>query len=417
MNDDDTFGQVYSRHGPAVYAFLRGLHGRDEHAALDSLQETFLKAYAAWSGFDSERPVLPWLFTIASRVRIDASRRERIAIHDPDSLTPSTDDDVPERVALGDACGRLLHVAAGRLPNRKLEAFILARTRGLTYAEIASLRGCSTATVKRDIRDAAAVLASAAEELGLAPPPVEIMSVEQLDAALRWHEAFRDHVNQIRTLASGEIPAADLLESLAAFDDQWTEIEASLPGGEEELSWALGATLQASRALLPDSGELWADLVREAEGRIERLETELTRDLSAELRIAEREHAMAASMIEVAEAAFIAAAEEDEADEDDAEETPEELEDAARMQKDMRAMIAQAAERVERLRAGSPEELARRRARVQRALDDANAHRSGLRDLAARVRSTRAATPKEHLDRVAAQLPRVTRALTYLLVP
>jgi RNA polymerase sigma-70 factor (ECF subfamily) len=163
----EAFEQLYRRHAPVVFAFLKGMHRGDEHAAADSLQETFFKAWSALGTFDASRPLRPWLFKIASNAAIDAlARTKRLEPRDPAQL-PEPAAPAPASGETGDACARLIRAASERLPARKLAAFLLARAQGLSYDEVARIHDCSEATVKRDLKDALAALTGVATELGL----------------------------------------------------------------------------------------------------------------------------------------------------------------------------------------------------------------------------------------------------------
>lgn len=164
----DAFEELYARHAPAVLAFLKGLHRGDEHAALDSLQETFLRAYRALPRFDRARPLRPWLFTIAANTAKDAlERMKRVESRAPESLDAASGDESEKRVAASDAWATIVRAAGEKLSPRQLGAFLLARGQGFSYEEIAKVHGCSTATVKRDLRDALETLSGAAAKLGL----------------------------------------------------------------------------------------------------------------------------------------------------------------------------------------------------------------------------------------------------------
>ncbi len=163
----EAFGELYRRHAPSIYAFLKAMHRGDEHAAADSLQDTFLRAFTAMKRFDRSRPLRPWLLAIAANAARDAiARTRRVEVREtlPERATTETP---ATTVAASEACWRLLDRVAGRLPERALAAFLLARIQGLSYAEIATIHECSPATVKRDLSDALAALSGAATELGL----------------------------------------------------------------------------------------------------------------------------------------------------------------------------------------------------------------------------------------------------------
>jgi DNA-directed RNA polymerase specialized sigma24 family protein len=76
-------------------------------------------------------------------------------------------DGAESKVAATDAWATIVRAAGEKLSPRQLGAFLLARGQGFSYEEIARVHGCSTATVKRDLRDALETLSSAAAKLGL----------------------------------------------------------------------------------------------------------------------------------------------------------------------------------------------------------------------------------------------------------
>lgn len=163
----EAFGELYRRHAPSIFAFLKGMHRGDEHAAADTLQETFLRAFTALRRFDRTRPLRPWLLAIAANTARDAiAKTRRMEVKD-DLPERATHETPATQAAASDACWRLLERVAGKLPERALAAFLLARVQGLSYAEIATIHECSAATVKRDLADALAALSGAATELGL----------------------------------------------------------------------------------------------------------------------------------------------------------------------------------------------------------------------------------------------------------
>ena len=62
--------------GPRLLRYLT--HAvKDEHAAEDLLQETFLRAYRSAGSYDPSRSLGTWLFTIATRLAISYGRKRR----------------------------------------------------------------------------------------------------------------------------------------------------------------------------------------------------------------------------------------------------------------------------------------------------------------------------------------------------
>jgi RNA polymerase sigma-70 factor (ECF subfamily) len=68
--------ELYREHGVALKFYVMRLNAGDQHSAEDITQETMLRA---WSHADSlrgsDRSIRPWLFTVARRLVIDASRQ------------------------------------------------------------------------------------------------------------------------------------------------------------------------------------------------------------------------------------------------------------------------------------------------------------------------------------------------------
>lgn len=74
LSPEEGVRAAYAAHGSEIYRLaVRGLG--DAGAAQDAVQETFLRAWRAWSRYDATRASLrTWLFEIARNVVIDAQR-------------------------------------------------------------------------------------------------------------------------------------------------------------------------------------------------------------------------------------------------------------------------------------------------------------------------------------------------------
>jgi RNA polymerase sigma factor (sigma-70 family) len=70
------FERLYETHRDEIFSFLIRRLGRD--AAEDAFQETFLRALGAYERLDHGRHLRAWLYTIAGRVAVDASRKRRL---------------------------------------------------------------------------------------------------------------------------------------------------------------------------------------------------------------------------------------------------------------------------------------------------------------------------------------------------
>ena len=123
------FETFYAEHKDPVFAHLRRLLGQ---AAEDAFQETFLRALRAYPELENGRHLRAWVFTIATRVAIDETRRRRPR------------GDMPE---LATEDGLLPHTELGpltdELPPKERAAVVLRYGFDLSYDEIAAALGSS----------------------------------------------------------------------------------------------------------------------------------------------------------------------------------------------------------------------------------------------------------------------------------
>ena len=144
--DEVAFHHFYGEVAPRLRRFF--LQGGTPRAAADELlQQTFLRLHVARGRYHPGEPVLPWLFTIAYRVRVDYWRRTavraetfldpeeegRLAADPPDMEHPVSD---------------LLRTAVAQLPEAQREVVTLHKFQGLKLSEVAEVVGSSEGAVK-----------------------------------------------------------------------------------------------------------------------------------------------------------------------------------------------------------------------------------------------------------------------------
>ena len=132
-------------HLDAVHALARRLVR--EHAE-DLVQETWLKAYAAWTG-TPPRDARAWLVTIClntarSWYRRDTARPEVLA-GDPAAWRPAAAD--PAAEAVDRVRADAVHEALWTLPEAQRIAITLMDLSGFTAQEVAGLTGAPRGTV------------------------------------------------------------------------------------------------------------------------------------------------------------------------------------------------------------------------------------------------------------------------------
>jgi RNA polymerase sigma factor (sigma-70 family) len=135
--------------------------------AEDVAQETFIRALRAMAGFDSTRPICPWLLEIAAnRCRTALARRARkptLALADPaeELIDPRGGMADPD-----DLAGELERALADLRPDYRL-VFVLFHSQHLSYEEIAQVITRPVGTVKTWLHRARAQLAEYLAERGI----------------------------------------------------------------------------------------------------------------------------------------------------------------------------------------------------------------------------------------------------------
>jgi DNA-directed RNA polymerase specialized sigma24 family protein len=123
------FERFYEDHKDPVFGHLRRLLG---DGAEDAFQETFLRALRAYPGLRDGRHLRAWVFTIATRIAIDETRKRRPQGPFPDI---AVEDGVPPHVELGPL--------TEDLPPTERAAVMLRYGFDLSYEDIATALGSS----------------------------------------------------------------------------------------------------------------------------------------------------------------------------------------------------------------------------------------------------------------------------------
>jgi RNA polymerase sigma factor (sigma-70 family) len=124
------FERFYEEHRDPVFGHLRRLVG---DGAEDAFQETFLRALRAYPTLRDGRHLRAWVFTIATRIAIDESRRAR-----PRGPMPelAAEDGLPPHAELGPL--------TEDLPPTERAAVMLRYGFDLSYEDIAAALGSTT---------------------------------------------------------------------------------------------------------------------------------------------------------------------------------------------------------------------------------------------------------------------------------
>ena len=163
--DQNAFSDLFDHFAPRINAYLRKL-GLEDGPAEEIAQEVMVTLWHKADLFDSSKSSLStWLFRIARNRRIDAARRDKSALLDPDdpTLLPEAEPMPDETLDAGQREDRV-RAAMQRLPAEQFETVRLAFFLGYSHSRIAEETGLPIGTVKSRIRLAFARLRSALEQ-------------------------------------------------------------------------------------------------------------------------------------------------------------------------------------------------------------------------------------------------------------
>jgi RNA polymerase sigma-70 factor (ECF subfamily) len=147
--DPRAFEKLFGRLAPRVHGFfLRSF--RDPGVADDLLQVTFMKVHRARAQYRADLRVLPWLFTVAARVRLDELRRRLRLPEDADEeALARADQQLSQKSEPATAdVAEAVREALDALPESQRTVIHLHRYEGLTFAEIGQVLGTTAGAVK-----------------------------------------------------------------------------------------------------------------------------------------------------------------------------------------------------------------------------------------------------------------------------
>lgn len=153
LSGEESFEAIFRRYYPLVYQLAYRCTGRGDEAD-DIAQEVFLRYYRVPPQATSEGERRAWLCRVATNLSLNALRsRQRRAHHEERAagvMGSGVDDDEmergPEQQLLAQEQAALVREVLGELPERQ-QTYLLLRSIGLSYAEIAQATGVAPASV------------------------------------------------------------------------------------------------------------------------------------------------------------------------------------------------------------------------------------------------------------------------------
>ncbi len=150
VTGEELFEVVFTRYYPLVYRLAFRCTGQSDEAD-DIAQEVFLRFYRTPPRAASEGERRAWLCRVATNLSLNTLRdRQRRASHEEKAGSVSAVEEVaqldPERQAIAREQAALVRAILAELPERQ-QTYIILRSAGLSYAEIAQVTGVAAASV------------------------------------------------------------------------------------------------------------------------------------------------------------------------------------------------------------------------------------------------------------------------------
>ena len=142
--DTDAAGLLVDTLSPQFFRFFLG-QVRTRELAEDLLQDFWLRIHSARHTYRPPEPVLPWMYAIARRVRIDQYRRNRNRAWR--ELQTESLPDVPVPATGGSDVDFETLIAA--LPESQREVIVMLKVSGLSVEEVAWATGSTPGSVKQ----------------------------------------------------------------------------------------------------------------------------------------------------------------------------------------------------------------------------------------------------------------------------
>jgi|SRR6185312_602599 len=151
--DEETFETVFTRYYPLVYQLAYRCTGQRDEAD-DIAQEAFLRFYRTPPHATSDQERRAWLCRVTTNLGLNALRSRQRRIYHEEQASGSTQAPVsedtaqlnPEQQVIDNEQAAFIRSVLAELPERQ-QTYILLRSIGLSYAEIAQTTGVVPASV------------------------------------------------------------------------------------------------------------------------------------------------------------------------------------------------------------------------------------------------------------------------------
>jgi RNA polymerase sigma-70 factor (ECF subfamily) len=167
QGDDEAATELVLRHGGRMKRVAARLLGSPADAE-DAVQRAFVQCLTAAATYRPEWAVSTWLYRILSNICVDEIRRRRVRLRieteDPDDARNGRPGPAGRRTADSTGARIDLQRALAKVPTEARLLLVLRYVDGLSYGELARVRGISVNTVKSQLARGKSILRTALEE-------------------------------------------------------------------------------------------------------------------------------------------------------------------------------------------------------------------------------------------------------------
>ncbi len=149
------FQELLERHEREIYRFACRMVGNPDDAS-DVLQDTFLRAFKAYSRLPDDANHRAWLYRIASRQSLNHLRARKIRRAEPldEALSVVDNNGGPESAVESRRLVRTLGNVLRELSSRQRAALLLKKYEGLSYDEVAEVLGTTQENARAHVYQA-----------------------------------------------------------------------------------------------------------------------------------------------------------------------------------------------------------------------------------------------------------------------
>lgn len=150
------FEQIFYDTKDKVFGFLKKIL-RDDAKAQDCMQQCYLKLWETLDTIDTEKDVLPLLYTYSRNIGIDILRKNTHYVWMDDLSLFSekfTEEFTPQSYVSQKEAVIELENLLSDMPGRRKQVFKMIKLSGFTYREVAQQLNISVSTVEKHMHEA-----------------------------------------------------------------------------------------------------------------------------------------------------------------------------------------------------------------------------------------------------------------------